>query len=141
MKKKFLLLFTVLLLSLILGSCTKTVSYDDVKDYSDSIVNSLLTSINNLDYDTFSSYLSEDMKESYTLSSFQSETSKIINNSGNFESAEFYAGEDRNGYISLIYDVKFSNMENTTPISITFKKNDKEHKVQQLYFDSNLSQS
>ena len=84
MKKKFLLLFTVLLLSLILGSCTKTVSYDDVKDYSDSIVNSLLTSINNLDYDTFSSYLSEDMKESYTLSSFQSETSKIINNSGNF---------------------------------------------------------
>ena len=139
MKKNFLLLFTSFLILTTLVSCAKSVSHDEVKDYSDSIVNSLLISIDNLDYDTFSTFLCDDMNESYTLSTFQKESVNIINNVGMFECAEFYAGEDRNGYISLIYDVKFSNKEETTPISITFKKDDSEHKVQQLYFDSDLS--
>ncbi len=139
MKKNFLLLLCSFILLITLISCAKTVAYDEVQDYSDSIVNSLLLSINNLDYDTFSTFLCDDMKESYTLSTFQKESINIINNAGMFECAKFYAGEDRNGYISLIYDVKFSNKEETTPISITFKKDDSEHKVQQLYFDSDLS--
>jgi len=49
MKKKFIFLLTNVLLFLILGGCAKSISYDEVKDYSDSIVNSLLCSINNLD--------------------------------------------------------------------------------------------
>lgn len=141
MKRKFLLLLTNVLLLFILAGCAKAVNYNNVKDYADPIVNSILTSINNLDYNTFSSYLSDDMKESYTLSAFQSETANIINNEGTFESAEFYAGEERGNYIYLIYDVKFSSNDETTPISITFEKNDEEHKVQQFYFDSNLSES
>lgn len=136
MNKKFLFLTSIFLLFFSLTGCSKTVNYDDVKDYSDPIVNSILTSINNLDYDTFSSYLDEELKKYYSLSTFQSETANIINNEGMFEYANFYAGEDRNNYISLIYDVKFSNKDATTPISITFKKDDTQHKVQQLYFDS-----
>jgi hypothetical protein len=138
MKKKFIFLLTNVLLFLILGGCAKSISYDEVKDYSDSIVNSLLCSINNLDYNTFSSFLSNELNESYTLSVFQKECTNIINKEGTFEYAEFYAGEERNGYISLIYHIKFSNKDETTPISITFKKTDSNHKIQQLYFDSDL---
>lgn len=141
MKRKLMLYVSIFSVLFILTGCTKSVKYDDVKNYSDDIVNSLLVSINNIDYNTFSSYLSEDMKESYSLSTFQSESANIINNAGVFESATFYAGKYNKEYISLIYDVQFSSMESTTPISITFKKNDDDHKIYQIYLDSDLSAS
>lgn len=139
MRKKLLFLVSALSLFLMLSGCSKSVNYSDVEDYSDSIVNSMLTSINNLDYDSFSSYLSDDTKSSFSLGDFQTQAAEILNNAGTFESAKFYAGQEKNGNISLIYDVKFSNLDNTSPISITFKKDDKEHKVQEFYFDPSLS--
>ncbi|MCR4943737.1 MAG: DUF3887 domain-containing protein [Clostridium sp.] len=138
MRKRILFLLTALSMIFIFSGCAKSVQYDAVKDYADPIVNSMLTSINNLDYNAFSSYLSDDMKNSLSLAEFQKETAEILSNAGTFKSATFYAGEDKNGYVSLIYDVSFSNLTDTTPISITFKKDDNEHKVEQFYFDSSL---
>lgn len=119
--------------------CAKKANYNDISNYSDETLTSLLTSMNELNYDKFSSYLSYDMKESYSLSTFQSETTNIVDKIGTFESLSYYDGEERNGYISLIYDAKYSNSPDTVTISITFKKDDENHKVYQLYFDSEIT--
>ncbi|MDS0526051.1 DUF3887 domain-containing protein [Clostridium sp. SHJSY1] len=136
--KKFLLCFIFIIITFSFIGCTSKVDYNSVNSYSDETLTSVLTAMNQLDYDKFSSYLSSEMQTSYSLSNFQSETTNIMNKIGSFESLSYFYGEERNGYISLIYDVKYSNSENTVPISITFKKDDNEHKIYQLYFDSTI---
>lgn len=134
MKKLSSILCTILI-SFSLFGCASKLDYSEVNSYSDNITSILLNSINQLDYDTFSSYLSDDMKDSYTLGTFQKEGSEILRELGSFESLSFYAGEKRNGYIYIIYDVSYSHSENPVSISITFKENDDSHKVYALYFD------
>ncbi|MBD7913129.1 MULTISPECIES: DUF3887 domain-containing protein [Clostridium] len=136
MKKSLLYFITIFTVIFVLTGCVNKVDYNSVSNYSDETLTSALTSMNELDYDKFSSYLSDDLKESYNLATFQSETTNIMNKIGTFESLTYYDGEERNGYISLIYDAKYSNSQDTVSISITFKKDDKEHKIYQLYFDS-----
>ncbi|WP_294352910.1 DUF3887 domain-containing protein [uncultured Clostridium sp.] len=134
MKKLSIILSTILIL-FSLTSCSTKLDYSEVDNYADNITKELLISINNLSYDDFASYLSDDMKESYTLGTFQTESAEILNEFGSFKSLSFYAGEKRNGYIYIIYDVSYSNLENPISISITFKENDDSHKVYELYFD------
>lgn len=138
MKKNVLCITSIFIMIFSLIGCAKKADYNNVSNYSDETLSSLLTSMNELNYDKFSSYLSTDMKNSYDLSTFQSETTNIIDKIGTFESLTYYDGEEKNGYISLIYDAKYSNSTDTISISITFKKDDKEHKVYQLYFDSTI---
>lgn len=133
--KKISIILCSLLISFSLVSCASKLDYSEVNNYSDNITENLLSSINELSYDNFSSYLSDDMKESYTLGIFQKESSEILKNFGAFESLNFYAGEKKNGYINIIYDVSYSNLDKPVSVSITFKENDNSHKVYALYFD------
>ena len=79
MKKTVLNILLFLTLIFSLTGCTSSVEYDSVKNYADNITSEVLTSINNLDYDSFSSYLSDEMKASYDLGTFQKETIQIGN--------------------------------------------------------------
>ncbi|MDD6794017.1 MAG: DUF3887 domain-containing protein [Clostridiaceae bacterium] len=135
MKKTVLNILLFLTLIFSLTGCTSSVEYDSVKNYADNITSEVLTSINNLDYDSFSSYLSDEMKASYDLGTFQKETIQIGNDFGSFKSLSFYGGQEKSGYVNLIYDVVYSNCDDVR-ISISFKKDDSEHKVYQLYFAS-----
>lgn len=135
MNKKLLRIIISITLIFSLAGCTKDIKYADIKDFADNVTSEVLTSINNLDYNTFSSYLSDDMKNSYDLAAFQKETVEIGNNLGSFKSLSFYAGVEKSGYLNLIYDVVYSNNDDVR-ISISFKKDDESHKVYQLYFSS-----
>ena len=134
--KKLKSILFIFLITLTLISCNKSIDHSEVKDYADSITASILYSINNLDYDSFSSYLCDEMKASYELGTFQSETNNILDKLGNFKSLTFVAGEEANGYVSIIYDATYSNVDKPVRISIRFKKDDDTHKVQELYFAS-----
>lgn len=137
MKKKIILSFSLLfVLFLTLVGCGKKVTSSEISDYADNTLNSVLTALSNNDYDTFSSYLSDEMKESYDLSTFQKESSLLITNVGVFKSSEFDTGEKRNGYISIIYDATFSDEPDGVRVSITFKEGDPAHKIYELYLDS-----
>jgi hypothetical protein len=134
-KKLFNCLFILIILSLFAG-CSKEIEYSQVSNYADNVTTSLLTSINELDYNKFSSNLNNEMKDSYDVSLFQKETNEILSNLGTFQSLSFDYGEKNGDYLNLIYNTNYSNSEKEIRISITFKENDETHKVCEFYFDS-----
>jgi len=134
-KKFFYSIFIFIIISLFTG-CNKEIEYSQVSNYSDNITTKLLTSINEIDYDKFSSNLSDEMNSSYDISTFQKETNEILVNLGSFQSLSFYYGERHGDYLQLIYNVTYSNSEEEIRISVTFKENDEAHKIQEFYFDS-----
>ncbi|PRR80710.1 DUF3887 domain-containing protein [Clostridium vincentii] len=134
-KKLFNCLFILIILSLFAG-CSKEIEYSQVSTYADTVTTSLLTSINELDYDKFSSNLNDEMKDSYDFALFQKETNEISATLGTFQSLSFYYGEKRGDYFYLIYNTNYSNSDKEIRVSITFKENDETHKVCEFYFDS-----
>ncbi|HEY5525344.1 MAG TPA: DUF3887 domain-containing protein [Clostridium sp.] len=134
-KKLFNCLFILIILSLFTG-CSKKIEYSQVSTYADNVTTALLTSINELDYNKFSSNLNDEMKDSYDLATFQKETTEISADLGTFQSLSFEYGEKHGDYLNLIYNTRYSNSEKDIRISITFKENDEAHKVCEFYFDS-----
>ena len=134
-KKLFNCLFILIILSLFVG-CSKKIEYSQVSTYADTVTTTLLTSINELDYNKFSSNLNDEMKDSYDLATFQKETTEISADLGTFQSLSFEYGEKHGDYLNLIYNTKYSNSEKEIRISITFKENDETHKICEFYFDS-----
>ena len=137
MKKK---LFSISLLLLFIPSifigCVKKLDYSEISSYSDEVLSTVLTALSNNDYNTFSSNLSDDMKESYDYGTFQTESALLITTVGVFESLEFDYGEKRNGYNFAIYNTKFSDDEEEVRVSVAFKEGDEGHKVYELYLSS-----
>lgn len=136
MRKKLInCLFFLIILSLFTG-CSKAIEHSQVSSYADTVTTSLLESINELDYNKFSSNLNDEMKDSYDFALFQKETNEILSNLGTFQSLSFDYGEKKGDYLNLIYNTKYSNSEKEIRISITFKENDETHKVCEFYFNS-----
>jgi hypothetical protein len=134
-KKLFYSIVILITLSLFTG-CSKEIEYSQVSNYADNQTIALLTSINELDYNKFSSYLSDEMASSYDLATFQKETNEILVNLGSFQSLSFDYCERRGDYLYLIYDTTYSYSEEKIRISITFKENDEAHKIYEFYIDS-----
>lgn len=137
MKKRiFKLSIISIIISFSLIGCGKKLDYNEINTYSDEILSSILTSLCNNDYDTFSSYLSDEMISSYGYETFQKESASLITNAGIFKSLKFDTGEKRNGYIFAIYDTEFTDEPEGVRVSILFKEDDPSHKVYELYLDS-----
>jgi len=136
MRKQIFSCILILMTFSLFTGCSKEIDYSQVSNYADTVTTSLLTSMNELDYNKFSSNLDDEMKTSYDLALFQKETNEISSSLGTFQSLSFYYGEKHGDYLYLIYNVTYSNSQKDINISIAFKEDDETHKVYEFYFDS-----
>lgn len=136
MRKKLFYSISILIILSLFAGCSKEIEYSQVSNYADDVTTGLLSSMNELDYNKFSSYLSDEMSSSYDLAAFQTETNEILANLGSFQSLIFDYGEKHGDYLYLIYDTTYSNADQKIRISITFKENDEAHRIYEFYFDS-----
>lgn len=136
MRKKLFYSISILIILSLFAGCTKEIEYSQVSNYADNVTTALLSSMNELDYNKFSSHLSDEMNSSYDLATFQKETNEILANLGSFQSLSFNYGEKHGDYLYIIYNATYSNSEDEIKISITFKENDEAHKIYEFYFDS-----
>jgi hypothetical protein len=127
----------VMLLTLLAGCGQKTKSNEaEIKAYSDSILENILTAANKDDYGTYSKDFSDDMKVKLPESSFKQSNKLIKDKIGSYESKEFVKTQPSGEYIVVIYKGKYSDEPKDVMITITFKKGDEAHKVEGLFMNS-----
>ncbi|MGG7178811.1 DUF3887 domain-containing protein [Clostridium paraputrificum] len=137
MRGKFLTLASIIIVLLLtITGCSKKIEHNEVSSYSDQILSSILLALTQSNYNEFASYLNDDMKETFDNEVFEKESRTLIDNAGFFESLSFIEGKKNKGYVSLIYYATFTDEPDGVKISITFKEEDPEHKVYQLYLSS-----
>jgi uncharacterized protein YxeA len=132
----YLILITLILS--ILSSCGKTesVNSDEVRKYSDSMLENILVSADKEDYESYSKDFSDKMKEAVNEKNFKEQNKLIKSKIGNYKTKEFLKVQAKGEYITAIYKAKYSEEPKDVMITITFKNNDESHKVEGLFMTS-----
>ena len=140
--KKISLFLIITLLVSLFTSCGKKVQVnaEDVRAYSDTILENILTAGNKDDYSAYSKDFSDKMKELINENNFKDQNKVIKDKIGDYVSKEFTkvntAKEKGTNYIVVIYKTKYSNEPKDAMISITFREGDPDHKVEGLFMTS-----
>ncbi|MCR6514862.1 MULTISPECIES: hypothetical protein [Clostridium] len=139
LRKIIPILFILLSLFSFVGCTNSKENTDEVLKYSTPIVENVLESVNSLDYDSLKDKLSKEMLEMMKdKESFISLMMPIKGKIGDYEagSLKFVESMKKKDYISMLYEANFSSEKEPVMISVTFKDDDKEHKIQELYINS-----
>jgi hypothetical protein len=136
--KKVVPLIMITLLIVLLVGCGKKskVNTDEVKSFSDPILESMLIASNKDDFAAYSKDFGEIMKQKFSEDAFKAANKLIKEKIGDYKSKEFVKAQTQGDYVSAIYKAKYSNEPKDVMISITFNKNDKEHMVEGIYLTS-----
>lgn len=133
LKNVNLLLIIIMLVSLLAGCGQKTkINTGEIKNFSEPMLESILTAADKDDYTSYSKDFSNKMKEAVNESNFKEMNKLIKEKIGNYESKQFVEAQTQGDYISAIYKAKYSNEPKDVMISITFNKDDETHKVEGL---------
>jgi hypothetical protein len=126
-----------MLLTLFTGCGQKTkINEAEVRSYSDTKIESILTAANKDDYSAYSKDFSDKMKEAITESNFKLQNKLIKDKIGSYESKEFVKLQNKGEYITVIYKAKYSNEPKEVMVTITFRNGDDAHKVEGLFMTS-----
>jgi len=136
-RKMIIFVMTIVLVTL-LASCGQkaNINADDVRKYSDAKLENILKASNNDDYEAYSKDFSSKMKEALNENSFKEQNKIIKSKIGKYESKEFDKVQVKGEYITAIYKAKYSEEPKDVMITITFKNEDENHKVEGLYMIS-----
>lgn len=133
LKKGYLLLMIVMLVSLLAGCGQKTkINTEEIKSFSEPLLENILVAADKDDYSSYSKDFSGKMKEAVNESNFKAQNKLIKEKIGNYESKQFVDAQAQGNYISAIYKAKYSDEPKDVMISITFNKDDETHKVEGL---------
>ncbi|MDI6860870.1 MAG: DUF3887 domain-containing protein [Caldisericia bacterium] len=133
--KTFLILFLILFL---LTSCITKIDVNKVREFADPIVENLLISRNEKDYERYSKDFSDEMKRVVTKEKFLESINLIEGKIGKYivGSKELYAAIKQKNYIIVTYKAKFTNETSDVIIRIVFEEINGEMKVSGEWFDS-----
>lgn len=137
-KRISLILMLIMLVSLFSACGQKPAKVDsnEVKKYSEPILENILSAANKDDYASYSKDFSDKMKEQLTESNFK-QTNKLIKNKiGDYQSKEFVKVQVSGEYVVAIYSAKYSNEPKTVMVTVTFENGDESHKVEGLFLTS-----
>lgn len=133
--KTFLILFLILFL---LTSCITKIDVNKVREFADPIVENLLISRNEKDYERYSKDFSDEMKRVVTKEKFLESINLIEGKIGKYivGSKELYSAIKQKNYIIVTYKAKFTNETSDVIIRIVFEEINGEMKVSGEWFDS-----
>ncbi len=133
----FVLVGSIFIISLV--SCSSKIDKSSIRKYSDSIMENILISMSDLNYDEFKKDFDTQMDELVPdKASFINLVMPIQNAVGTYEkdSLQFVQAKKDKDITSIIYRAKFTKETEPVNISISFKDINSKHKVCNLYFSS-----
>lgn len=133
----FVLIGSIFIISLV--SCSSKIDESSIRKYSDSIMENILISMSDLNYDEFKKDFDTQMDELVPdKTSFINLVMPIQNAVGTYEkgSLQFVQAKKDKDITSIIYRAKFTKETEPVNISISFKDINSKHKVCNLYFSS-----
>ena len=133
----FVLVGSIFIISLV--SCSSKIDESSIRKYSDSIMENILISMSDLNYDEFKKDFDTQMDELVPdKASFINLVMPIQNAVGTYEkdSLQFVQAKKDKDITSIIYKAKFTKETEPVNISISFKDINSKHKVCNLYFSS-----
>lgn len=133
----FVLIGSIFIISLV--SCSSKIDESSIRKYSDSIMENILISMSDLNYDEFKKDFDTQMDELVPdKASFINLVMPIQNAVGTYEkdSLQFVQAKKDKDITSIIYRAKFTKETEPVNISISFKDINSKHKVCNLYFSS-----
>lgn len=136
--KKFSPVLVFIMLLMLLSGCGQKTKLNEgeVRGYSDTKLENILTAANKDDYTAYSKDFSDKMKEALTESNFKQQNKLIKDKIGSYESKEFVKLQNKGEYITVIYKTKYSNEPKDVMVTITFRNGDEAHKVEGLFMTS-----
>ena len=137
--KKFSILFVLIVMVGLFTACSQKsvkVNDEEVKNYSEPILESILMAANKDDYSTYSKDFSDKMKEALTETNFKEHNKVIKDKIGEYKSKQFVKVQAKGDYITAIYSAKYSNEPKDVMVTVTFKTGDENHKVEGLFMTS-----
>lgn len=131
------LIMITMLIVLLAGCGQKTkINTEEIKSFSEPILENMLVAGNKDDFAAYSKDFGSIMKEKFNEEAFKAANKLIKGKIGDYESKEFVKVQTQGSYVSAIYKAKYSNEPKDVMVSITFNKDDKEHKVEGIYLVS-----
>lgn len=138
--RKIYCILTIVFVFTLLSGCGNNVNTEEVRNYSDSILENILAAGNKDNYTDYSKDFSENMKTALNEDLFNKNNSLIKDKIGKYVSKEFIKVNTKKekgiDYVVAIYNAKYSNEPQGAIVSITFKKDDNSHKVEGLFMTS-----
>lgn len=135
MKRIFLVTLTLFLL--IFSGCTSnTANNDELKPKLDPIVENILLSMKNNDYESFIKDMDEKMKATFTKDYFKTMNDKIIPEIGNYQSKEYWQAQKSGDYMVVFYKAKFDKEKDVVVVKVVLFEKDGKTLVSGLFFDS-----
>lgn len=107
----------------------------EVRQYSDPIVDNLLLGLNEGNYQKFSKNFDGQMKSALNSNAFVQTRQKIVERIGNYVSKRFLKIEEKGEFVAVIYTAEFEREKGVT-VRVVFRKGDEKHQVTGLWFDS-----
>ncbi len=138
--KKISFLLSIIFLLSFFTSCGKKIDTEGLRSYSDGALESILMAANKDDYEKYSKDFSDKMKELLTEKNFKQQNKVIKEKIGDYVSKEFVKATIKRDkgidYIVAIYKAKYTDEPKEVMVSITFRENDENHKVEGLFMTS-----
>ncbi|MGG7162915.1 DUF3887 domain-containing protein [Clostridium ihumii] len=133
--KKSIIILSTFLITLSLTACGEKVDTEALQNYSNDIASKVITAMDKKDYNKIESYFSDEMKKTFSKETFDEQATLISNTLGAYKSHEFFKGETKDGYVRALYKANFAK-ENNVLISVVYKENDENHKVEGILYQS-----
>lgn len=136
------LIIIVLAALFILSACQTPVPLSETEqtefiDTIDPIVENTLTGLSDNNYDQHVRDFSEDLQKQVDPITFPRAHDEIIGALGAYQGRKLVGIEDLNRQVAVIYEAQFENDPQVT-VRVVFWKNDPEHQIAGLWFDSEL---
>lgn len=136
------LIIIVLAALFILSACQTPAPLSETEqtefiDTIDPIVENTLTGLSDNNYDQHVRDFSEDLQKQVDPITFPRAYDEIIGALGAYQGRKLVGIEDLNRQVAVIYEAQFENDPQVT-VRVVFWKNDPEHKIAGLWFDSEL---
>lgn len=138
MKRIFILLLS---LSILLFAGCSSVDIDEVKGFSDSMVEDMLQALNNDDYDGFIKDFGPEMKDAFDENTYNQQIkTQIIDVIGQYQSKELLKAsfKSSNGtkFLQTIYQAKYSDEPEDVVITVVFSNDLDNRTIEGLFFSS-----
>jgi len=135
MKKILALILTIGML--MLAGCSSGKQVDNtLKDKADPVVENILQSIKNNDYQSFNTDLDEKMKTAFTGETFAQMENLLKEKIGNYQSKEYWKVEQSGEYKIVYYKAKYEKEQDYVVVKVVTSENGGKISVSGLYFDS-----
>jgi hypothetical protein len=132
------LILTITTCILLASGCSTSPADQEYIDFADTAAEEYLLSINERDYEAFSKNLGKEMMEEFPEENFLAFTDQLEGIIGNYVegSKEFSKLQKKSGYISVIYDTKYTNEPEGVIFTFVLQKVDGQIKIAGSWFNS-----